>query len=591
MNQSVYTFRIFISLIFLLVLSCKKTPDVALPLPTISSVSPAEGYAGQAITITGTALDGAAITVGAEAAATSNATPTSVQFTVPNVALGVQKITLKATGGTVTFDTFKVIAVPPKTPVVSSFSPTQGTPGTEVTVTGQNFGNDLGSNTVKFNGTQATIKSANATQIVAIVPDAATTGAISVGANGQTGNSSSNFTVIVPKVNSLAPAEGGAGTSVVINGEGFSSTIGDINVGINGITAKVTAASPQQITFEMPNRAGTGTVTVAVKGKVATSPSVFTYKYQIGTNTTLFSSSIRVFQSTAVDPDNGTVYASDRNNSSIIVAPTTGSAQAVNIRDNAGANHVSLTGITIVKTGLGGTSDKLLIVTNEAKGVFAYLLSAITVGASPSGTLMQANDAIYNSPTSIVGVSQSPSTTYTLNGTYYMACFGSSAIVRSVRLNGVTQSPVIVGSPGSSGFNPGSVPSINAKFNGVVGVTLKNNLLYVADEGNHAIRVIDYNAGTVNTLVGNGSASNATGAFGATRLNLPSNVVVDNSGLIYVTDRGNGRIVMLDPRSQTSQTLISGLNAPYGLSIDNAGALYVGEWGAGTNRILKLTVK
>jgi YVTN family beta-propeller protein len=77
----------------------------------------------------------------------------------------------------------------------------------------------------------------------------------------------------------------------------------------------------------------------------------------------------------------------------------------------------------------------------------------------------------------------------------------------------------------------------------------------------------------------------------ATRFNLPANVVVDNTGLIYVTDRGNGRLVVIDPRSQTSQTLLTGLNTPYGLTIDNAGTLYLGEWSSGTNRVLKLTVK
>lgn len=392
-------------------------------------------------------------------------------------------------------------------------------------------------------------------------------------------------------ITSFAPATGGAGTLVVINGAGFSGVSTDNKVTINGENANITASSASQVTVQVPEKAGSGNIVVTVGAKQATASTGFTYQYQIATNTTLFSSLVRAFQSTAVDPDNGIVYASDRNNSAVVVIQPNGTSTVVVIKDNLGANHSALTGIAIVKTGLGGNNDKLLMVTNEAKGVFSYFLSSIVSGATPVGSLWQVNDAIYNAPTSLVGVSQNASASYQTNGIYYMACFGSSAIVRSTRLNGVTQSPVIVGTPGSAGFNTGSVSSINAKFRGVVGVFLKKNLLYVADEGNHAIRVVDYNAGTVNTLLGTGAAGSVDGLFSAVRLNLPANVVVDNAGLIYVTDRGNGRLRVFDPRSQTSQTLLSGLNAPYGLSIDAAGTLYVGEWGQGTNRILKLTVK
>ena len=580
----------FIMALTLMVGSCKKTDPAPTPVPAITGVNPQQGYAGQLIVISGSALDGASVKVGSETAATSNGSAASVSFTVPTMPLGAQKITLTATGGTTTYDGFSVIAVPPKAPTISSFSPTQGPVGTEVTIMGQNFGVDAGSNRVKFNGVQATVKSASTTQLVAIVPDAATTGAISVEANGLVANAGGNFTVIVPKINTFAPTEGGAGAAVVINGEGFSSVSTDIKVTINGKTATVTASNPQQITIQMPEKAGTGTITVEVKGKQATSPSAFNYKYQIGANTALFTSSLRIFQSTAVDPDDGTVYASDRNNSAVVIVRPNGTVQAVTLNDAGGAKHVSLTGISIVKTGLGGSIDKYLTITNEAKGIYIYYTSSLTTATtSLNGFLVQGNDAIYNAPTSVAVASQGPSAGYPLNGTYYMACFGNSSIVRSQRKDGVTSSPSIVGA--GTGFNTGTVATTNAKFAGPVGIFLKNNLIYVADESNHAIRVVDYDGGKVTTLFGTGTAGNVDGAFSSVKLNLPSNVVVDNDGLIYVTDRGNSTLRVFDTRSQTSQTLLTGLNAPYGLTIDKAGVLYLGEWGQGSNRILKLTVK
>ncbi len=567
--------------------SCTKPAVTASP--AITSVSPQEGYAGQTINITGTALDAAVIKIGSETATTSNVSATSVDFIVPATAsLGVQKITLTATGGTVSYDSFKVIAIPPKAPVVSLFSPIQGASGTEVTITGTNFGTDAAANKVKFNGVSATVKSASATQLIAVVPDAATTGAISVEANGVVGSSSSNFTVVVPKITTFAPTDGGAGTLVVINGEGFSSVSTDIKVTVNGKVATVTASSPQQITIQVPEKAGTGGIKVDVKGKQATGPTVFNYKYQIGTNTELIRFA-DAFQSVAVDPDNGTVYASMRGVSFLLIIAPNGTKQYVYLKDENGAKHASLTGISILKTGVSG-NDKVLVVTNEAKGIYYYQLSLFNSGTSASnGILFQANNAIYNSPTSIVGVSQNASASYFMNGTYYMACFGNSTIVRTSRKDGVVSSPSIVGA--GTGYNTGTVATTNAKFSGPVGIFLKNNLIYVADEGNHSIRTVDFDGGKVTTLFGTGAAGNVDGAFDKVKLNLPSNIVVDDNGLIYVTDRGNSSLRVFDPSNQTSQTLLTGLNAPYGLTIDKNGILYLSEWSQGNNRILKLTVR
>lgn len=44
-----------------------------------------------------------------------------------------------------------------KKPIVTSVSPTEGTPGTEVTVTGEAFGENNGNSTVQFGTTQATV--------------------------------------------------------------------------------------------------------------------------------------------------------------------------------------------------------------------------------------------------------------------------------------------------------------------------------------------------------------------------------------------------------------------------------------------------
>ena len=61
-------------------------------------------------------------------------------------------------------------------PAITSISPTFGSIGSSVTITGTGFGPTQGSSSVKFNGTAATsITSWTATSIVALVPVGATT--------------------------------------------------------------------------------------------------------------------------------------------------------------------------------------------------------------------------------------------------------------------------------------------------------------------------------------------------------------------------------------------------------------------------------
>jgi hypothetical protein len=69
-------------------------------------------------------------------------------------------------------------------PTITGFTPTSGPIGTVVTITGSNYSTAVVSNTVTFNGTEAHISSAAANEIVATVPDGATTGNITINVNG-----------------------------------------------------------------------------------------------------------------------------------------------------------------------------------------------------------------------------------------------------------------------------------------------------------------------------------------------------------------------------------------------------------------------
>ncbi len=88
---------------------------------------------------------------------------------------------------------------------IFSFTPQSGGIGQAVTIQGQGFSTNAGSNMIQFNGVAATIVSASANTLVALVPQGSTTGPISVKVGTQTASSSNNFTVIpVPVITSLS---------------------------------------------------------------------------------------------------------------------------------------------------------------------------------------------------------------------------------------------------------------------------------------------------------------------------------------------------------------------------------------------------
>ncbi len=88
---------------------------------------------------------------------------------------------------------------------IFSFTPQSGGIGQAVTIQGQGFSTNAGSNVIQFNGVAATIVSASANTLVALVPQGSTTGPISVKVGTQTASSSNNFTVIpVPVITSLS---------------------------------------------------------------------------------------------------------------------------------------------------------------------------------------------------------------------------------------------------------------------------------------------------------------------------------------------------------------------------------------------------
>ena len=170
-------------------------------------------------------------------------------------------------------------------PTILSFSPAEGAVSTAVTITGESFSETPSENTVRFGSVMAAEPtSASTTSLTVVVPDGAVTGRISVAVGGQTGTSSTDFTVTgttpAPDplvVSSFSPAEGAVGTSVTITGENFSETPSENTVRFGSVMAAApTSASTTSLTVAVPDHAVTGRISVIVGGQTATSSINFT---------------------------------------------------------------------------------------------------------------------------------------------------------------------------------------------------------------------------------------------------------------------------------------------------------------------------
>lgn len=164
----------------------------------------------------------------------------------------------------------------PAGPVINSFAPTSALAGQSVTISGSNFNPTPAGNQVLFNAVAATVTSASSTQLVVTVPATATTGKITVIANGKSAVSANDIVILQTSIGDFSPESGVAGTTVTIAGANFSTTPTENIVAFNGAAATVTTASATALTVTVPAEATTGRITVTISGTETTSSSDFT---------------------------------------------------------------------------------------------------------------------------------------------------------------------------------------------------------------------------------------------------------------------------------------------------------------------------
>jgi len=270
--------------------------------PNITSISPNPGGIGESITITGTNF-GSSGTVkfqGNLTASTTSWTSTAIIATVP---VGAVTGSVVVTSGGHTSNAFSFtlnngpvnyiydnlgrltavidvngnaaeysydivgnilsIARFTSTQVsIIDFTPQTGPVGTAVTINGTGFSATPSQNTVKFNGTAATVSSATNTQLQVTVPTAATTGTISVQSPNGSAASTTNFSVTpssgIPTITSFSPTSGIANTPVTVIGTNFDLNAANDKLRLNASQATVGNVTSTTIPTTVPASTASG---------------------------------------------------------------------------------------------------------------------------------------------------------------------------------------------------------------------------------------------------------------------------------------------------------------------------------------------
>jgi hypothetical protein len=237
--------------------------------PTINSFAPTSGPVGSSVDIVGSNFNLATtVTFDSISASFTVASDSEIHATVPAGAT-TGLISVTTPNGTEWSSTS--FTVTPVTPTISAVTPTSGPAGTTVDIQGSGFTRP---STVRFNGTDASYTVDSDSEVHATVPAGATTGPISITVPSGVATSPSPFTVIPPPaLSTFTPSSGPAGTTIDLQGGGFT---GATSVTFNGTNAYYTVDSDSEIHATLPAGATTGPISVSTPGGTATSSASFT---------------------------------------------------------------------------------------------------------------------------------------------------------------------------------------------------------------------------------------------------------------------------------------------------------------------------
>jgi hypothetical protein len=104
---------------------------------------------------------------------------------------------------------------------------------------------------------------------------------------------------------------------------------------------------------------------------------------------------------------------------------------------------------------------------------------------------------------------------------------------------------ILAGQPGMAGYSGDGASAKSARLNDPIDLAWgPDGKIYIADQKNHAVRVLDLTSGKIGTVAGTGTAgfSGDGGPAKKARLALPRGVAFDANGDLFITETDNHRV-------------------------------------------------
>ncbi len=239
-------------------------PFTVLGNLNLTGFTPRSGGPGSTITLNGSGFSAVPsenqVFLGTTQMPVVSATVNQLQVQVPQAPSGRIQVQVQ---GAATLSRQPFVVTNP--PVIADFQPRFGPVGTQVTITGSNFGNRSSRVRATLNGLTLPVRSASANQVVVEIPRRARSGRITVNVGTQGGTITPVDFVVEANRQAMAatPSTGYIGTEVTIRGQNFPRS---------GITVQFTGAapvpvqriSPVEIRAIVPRGAQTGPVNVVL---------------------------------------------------------------------------------------------------------------------------------------------------------------------------------------------------------------------------------------------------------------------------------------------------------------------------------------
>jgi hypothetical protein len=509
------------------------------------------------------------------------------QGVATGVGTGQTQVTASARGVSSAAATLTIEAGPAY--ALSNVEPANGPGGTPITLSGTSFGPAQGATRVLFGTTDAAeVLSWSNTRIVVRVPYGLPTGQVSLLLADTSGTSNTlPFSITAsPYVASLTPSQSAQGARLTLRVSG--ANLGSCSLGLNRGGAPVTEVTVDntsrvversgapglpdlvRINMEVLSTALPGELAVSCGGSTQqlTADNRFTVLPRpgniaaaVGTGTAGANGDggpahqARLSSPTAlVLGSSGELYISDTDNHRIRVA-------------NLTSSPITLAGVRLepntVATLAGGQGQPGNTEPGSAGDNGPAVQSQLN---SPGGMAFDSRGLLFIADAN--------------NHCVRVINLGTTAVslpAGALAPGAITRVAGGCGQPGYAGDDGPALP--DSRFNRPMAVAVDSQgLLYVADTGNHRVRVINTSAATVTNGLGTfpsghvalvagssaGSSGNKALAGASTQLNAPSGLLADSRGLLFVTDTNNNQVRVIN----TAQA-----NVTFGGPLSTAGGL------------------